>query len=88
MHAWLARATREDLSAGRGAGLWFGAPAVAFAISIAAPRQYQRAMASLDASITQLVHARLEAALARMATAIRPSLSEFDLVRGLTGLGA
>lgn len=88
MHAWLARATREDLSAGRGAGLWFGAPAVAFAISTAAPRQYQRAMTSLDAGITQLVHVRLETALARMTAAVRPSLSEFDLVRGLTGLGA
>lgn len=42
MHVWLARATREDLSAGRGAGLWFGAPAVAFAFATAAPRQYPR----------------------------------------------
>jgi hypothetical protein len=50
--------------------------------------RYLRAMTSLDAGITQLVHARLEAALARMAAAVRPSLSEFDLVRGLTGLGA
>lgn len=88
MHAWLARATREDLSAGRGAGLWFGAPAVAFAIATAAPRQYPRAMTSLDAGVASLVHARLEAALARMTAMVRPSLSEFDLVRGLTGLGA
>ncbi|MGH3546709.1 MAG: lanthionine synthetase C family protein [Pseudonocardiaceae bacterium] len=88
MHAWLARATRGDLSAGRGAGLWFGAPAVAFAIATAAPRQYPQAMTSLDASITQLVHVRLDAALARMAAAGRPFLSEFDVVRGLTGLGA
>lgn len=88
MHAWLARATHEDLSAGHRAGLWFGAPAIAFALSTAAPTQYQRAMASLDVSITQLVHARLETALARMDAAIRPSPSEFDLVLGLTGLGA
>lgn len=88
VHAWLARATREDLSAGRGAGLWFGAPAVAFAVSTATPGQYPRAMASLNAGLTQLVHARLKAAHARMAAAARPSLSEFDLVRGLTGLGA
>ena len=87
-HAWLARATREDLSAGRGAGLWFGAPAVAFAIATAAPEQYPRAMTGLDAGITQLAHARLRTARARMAAAVRPSLSEFDLVRGLTGLGA
>ena len=88
VHAWLARATRENLSAGRGAGLWFGAPAVAFAVAAAAPEQYRRAMTSLDDGVTQLVHARLETARARMATAVRPSLSEFDLVRGLAGLGA
>ncbi|MDQ2881891.1 MAG: lanthionine synthetase C family protein [Actinomycetota bacterium] len=88
VHAWLACAAREDLSAGPGAGLWFGAPAVAFAMSTAAPGQYPRAMKSLDAAIVTLVRARLEVALARLAAAIRPSLSEFDLVRGLTGLGA
>ncbi|MEO7193470.1 MAG: lanthionine synthetase C family protein [Pseudonocardiaceae bacterium] len=88
MHAWLACATREDLSAGRGAGLWFGAPAVAFAIATAAPRQYPQATTILDASVAQLVHARLETAFARITAAVRPSLSEFDLVRGLTGLGA
>src|SRR5258708_24072929 len=36
-HAWLTCATREDLSAGEGAGLWFGAPAVAFAIHTTPP---------------------------------------------------
>ncbi|MGH3977874.1 MAG: lanthionine synthetase C family protein [Pseudonocardiaceae bacterium] len=88
VHAWLARATGEDLSAATGSGLWFGAPAVAFALTVVAPDRYPRAMASLDAAVTQLVHARLDAAHARMAAAARPSLSEFDLVRGLTGLGA
>ncbi len=88
LHAWLACAAREDLSAGPGAGLWFGAPAVAFAVSTAAPGQYPRVMKSLDAAVSTLVRARLEVALARLAAATRPSLSEFDLVRGLTGLGA
>jgi lantibiotic biosynthesis protein len=88
VHAWLARATREDLSAGPGSGLWFGAPAVAFALATATPGQYLRVMTSLDAAVTQLVHTRLQAALVRMAAAVRPSLSECDLVRGLTGLGA
>ncbi|MCW2948942.1 MAG: Lanthionine synthetase family protein [Actinoallomurus sp.] len=89
VHQWLACATREDLSAGPGAGLWHGAPAVAFAISTAAPPgQYPRAMERLDAAVTTLVRTRLDAATARMAAAERPSLGEFDLVRGLTGLGA
>lgn len=89
VRGWLACATREDLSAGAGAGLWFGAPAVAFAVSAAAPPgTYSRAMEALDAAITRLVQARLAAASARMAATLRPSLAEFDLVRGLTGLGA
>ena len=89
VHAWLACATREDLSAGAGAGLWFGAPAVAFALSAAAPPgQYRRAAQALDTAVTRLVGARLDAASARMAAARRPSRAEFDLVRGLTGLGA
>lgn len=88
VHAWLTRATGEGLSVGPGAGLWFGAPAVAFAISTAAPQQYPRAMDSLHSAVQALVHARLDVAHARMAAAARPPLSEFDLVRGLTGLGA
>lgn len=55
---------------------------------LAAPEQYSRAMTSLDTTVTALVHARLDAAHARMAAAARPSLSEFDLVRGLAGLAA
>jgi hypothetical protein len=88
VHPWLARATRENLSGGRGAGLWFGAPALAFTIATAAPDQYRNARARLDAAVTRLVNTRLEAADARIAAARRPSLSEFDLVRGLAGLGA
>jgi lantibiotic biosynthesis protein len=87
--AWLACAAREDLSAGPGAGLWFGAPAVAFATAAAAPPgQCQRALATLDAAVTTLVRARLVAARVRMAAAARPLLAEFDVVYGLAGLGA
>ncbi|MFF3277223.1 lanthionine synthetase C family protein [Streptomyces chrestomyceticus] len=88
VHAWLARATRDDLTAGPGAGLWFGAPALAFALHIAAPGAYPSAMASLDVSLTQLVHTRLEAAHARIDAEQRPSQYEFDLTRGLAGFGA
>jgi lantibiotic biosynthesis protein len=88
VHTWLARATRDSLSGGPSAGLWFGAPAVAFAISMAAPDRYHRALTRLDNAIAALVTARLAAADARMTAAARPSLSEFDLVHGLTGLGA
>jgi hypothetical protein len=88
LYAWLTRAVVEDLSVGPGAGLWFGAPAVAFAIAISSPQRYGQAISRLDTAVADLVQARLHAALARMVAAARPSLSEFDLVRGLTGLGA
>ncbi len=87
LHAWLTRATRDDLSAGPGAGLWFGAPAIAFALVTSAPGTYLGAMSRLDAGIAQLVHTRLDAAHTRIDRGLRPSPNEFDLVRGLTGLG-
>lgn len=88
VHAWLARATRDDLTAGPGAGLWFGAPALAFALHSAAPGTYPGVMADLDKGVNQLVQVRLEAADARIDAHERPSQYEFDLTRGLAGLGA
>ncbi|MFJ2112085.1 lanthionine synthetase C family protein [Streptomyces sp. NPDC087850] len=88
VHAWLARATRDGLTAGPGAGLWFGAPALAFALHLAAPSTYPNALAALDTGVAQLVHTRLKAAHARIDAGRRPSQYEFDLTRGLTGLGA
>ncbi|MGW6454366.1 lanthionine synthetase C family protein [Streptomyces sp. NPDC055078] len=88
VHAWLARATRDDLNAGPGAGLWFGAPALAFALHTAVPGTYPRVMDRLDDGVTHLVRTRLDAAHARMDAGRRPSQYEFDLTRGLTGLGA
>jgi hypothetical protein len=87
-HAWLARAAREQLSAGPGVGLWFGVPAVAFAILAAAPHDYRRAAADLDSAVRDVVRVRLAAANARLGAGVRPLLAEFDLVHGLTGLGA
>jgi lantibiotic biosynthesis protein len=88
-HAWLACATREELSAGTGAGLWYGAPAIAFAVSAAAaPGTAQSARHQLDTAVRALTTTRLETARARINAGKRPALAEFDLVRGLTGLGA
>lgn len=86
--AWLAAATREPLSAGNGAGLWYGAGAVAFALHEAAQGRSLRAKQQLDQSVEKLVRSRLQEAHARIDAAVRPSLREYDLVRGLAGLGA
>ncbi|MDT0377201.1 lanthionine synthetase C family protein [Streptomyces sp. DSM 42041] len=88
VHAWLTRATLDDLSAGPGAGLWFGAPAVGFALHTAAPGRYRGASSSLDTAVADLTCTRLTAAFERMDAHQRPPLYEFDVVRGLTGLGA
>ncbi|MFD7639543.1 lanthionine synthetase C family protein [Kitasatospora sp. NPDC059795] len=88
VHAWLTRATGDGLSAGDGAGLWFGAPAVAFALHSAAPGHYRRALSRLDTAVGDLVDTRLEVAAERMRAARRPSQYEFDLTRGLAGIGA
>ena len=87
-HTWLSLATEDGVSAGPGSGLWFGAPAVAFAITTSAPGQYRSASQALNQAIGDMAKARLEAAYERIDAAARPELSEYDLVRGLTGLGA
>ncbi|MFI0791592.1 lanthionine synthetase C family protein [Micromonospora rubida] len=88
VHTWLRRATADTLNSGSGAGLWFGAPAVTHALTMAMPHARPAALDALDHALDDLVERRLAAAAARLAARARPSLSEFDLVRGLTGLGA
>jgi lantibiotic biosynthesis protein len=89
VRGWLACAVREELSTGPGAGLWYGAPAVAFAMTTAAPPgTCQRAQADLDTAVRRLARTYLAAAQARMGAATRPARREYDLVHGLTGLGA
>ncbi|WP_282793066.1 SCO6880 family protein [Streptomyces sp. CC224B] len=70
------------------AGLFSGAPAVAFALHSADHRAYRPALARLDKWIADLVHARLAAAHRRIDTRQPPRMREYDLISGLTGLGA
>ncbi|MGH3938973.1 MAG: lanthionine synthetase C family protein [Pseudonocardiaceae bacterium] len=89
-HAWLSATGRDDLSAGPNAGLFFGAPTLAFVTHAAAdrPGKLTRALADLDAGTTALTRRRLDEAHARLDRGDRPVLAEFDLLRGLAGLGA
>ncbi|MDG4834108.1 lanthionine synthetase C family protein [Solwaraspora sp. WMMD1047] len=88
VHAWLRRATAHELNNGSGAGLWFGVPAVTHALTTAMPHARPAALDALDHAVADLTRRRLATAEARLAAGARPSVSEFDLVRGLTGLGA
>jgi hypothetical protein len=88
VHAWLTRAAGTGIAGGPGTGLWFGAPAVAFAMAAAAPGHYPGARRALESVIGDMTRARLHAARRRMEADARPPIEEYDLARGLTGLGA
>lgn len=87
---WLAEATSGHITAAPNARLFFGAPALALVVHIAARStgQYRQALAALDDATISVTRASLATAHARMDRAERPKLGEFDLIRGLTGLGA
>jgi hypothetical protein len=87
-HAWLRQAADGGVTDGPRAGLWFGAPAVAFAIAASAPGHYLGASRVLRSVVGDMTRARLRAAHARIDAAARPPLEEYDLVRGLAGVGA
>lgn len=89
--AWLATALGGELSAGDDAGLFLGAPACAFAAHVAArgrPGVLTRALDQLDTSVTELTRHRLSLAHARLDRGDPTEFREYDLMRGLTGLGA
>jgi hypothetical protein len=88
-HAWLTAAVRDELSVGPNAGLYFGAPTLAFVTNAAAnqPGKYERALAQLDASTVIVTRRRLDRAHARIDRGERPLMAEFDVIRGLTGFG-
>lgn len=86
-NAWLAQATREELTAGPGAGLWFGAPAAAFTSQVTRiPSEVTHA--ALDEAVRQVTRRKVHAAHERMDDRQRPSQYEFDVTRGLAGIGA
>lgn len=90
-HAWLAAATSSEITGGPTTGLFFGAPAVAYALHTAnrcAPGRYERALAALGHSITNTTRLRLDQAHARIDRAEPARFAEWDLIYGLTGIGA
>ncbi|WP_052707296.1 lanthionine synthetase C family protein [Streptomyces rubellomurinus] len=90
VHAHLAEALHGGVSAGPGMGLFYGAPAAAYAVHSATigPGSYQRAIQALDEAVATTTRARLTAAHARIDRGLTPEFAEYDLLYGLTGLGA
>ncbi|WP_253837004.1 lanthionine synthetase C family protein [Actinokineospora globicatena] len=89
-HTWLSTAACDDLDGSPSSCLFYGVPALAFLTHAAAEATggYQHAQADLATATRQVTRARLTAAHARIDRGERPALAEFDLIRGLTGLGA
>ncbi|MEW1700089.1 lanthionine synthetase C family protein [Streptomyces sp. NPDC093249] len=89
-HAWLACAASSPVSGGLDSHLFHGAPALAFALNLAAEgtRRYGRALNVLDEHVNASVRRRLDGAHARIDQRQLPALAEFDGIRGLSGLAA
>ncbi|HEX5534310.1 MAG TPA: lanthionine synthetase LanC family protein, partial [Actinomycetales bacterium] len=79
----LAQAVTGGVSAGGNASLFHGAPALEFVLSRAG-----HADRDVRDTVDRIVDARLAAARRRQTSGALPHLAEFDLIRGLTGLGA
>ncbi|HEX5116295.1 MAG TPA: lanthionine synthetase C family protein [Pseudonocardiaceae bacterium] len=85
-HTWVQAATSSQVSAADQAGLFVGAPAIAFILHTAGPR-YERYLPSIDATVASLAHRRVDAALARIQRREPAAFAEYDLLHGLTGIG-
>jgi Lantibiotic modifying enzyme len=89
-HTWLATAVRGEVSAAANANLYFGAPALAYIThrAASASSRYRRVLERLDRATLTVTQARLAEAHQRIDRAEQPSMEEFDLIQGLSGLGA
>ncbi|MFK0223950.1 lanthionine synthetase C family protein [Streptomyces vinaceus] len=89
--AWLTAATRVEVTALDSACLTYGAPALAFVLHAAGADgqdRYRAARDQLDAATSALAHRRVKAAHARIHRGELPAFAEYDLLHGLTGIGA
>lgn len=79
----LARVVKDGVSTGANASLFHGAPALEFVFDRAGYVRHD-----VREAVDRVVAARLAAAHRRQANGMLPHPAEFDLIRGLTGLGA
>ncbi|GIJ52203.1 hypothetical protein Val02_90890 [Virgisporangium aliadipatigenens] len=89
VHEYAKAMTREPVHAHpETTTLFRGAPAVAYALHTAGHPAYAAALARLDHSIEHVTRARLDAAHRRIGRGQIAQAREYDLISGLTGLGA
>ncbi|GAA4603975.1 lanthionine synthetase C family protein [Actinoallomurus liliacearum] len=83
----LEQAVANGVSIAAGASLYYGAPALAYVLAGSGhPRLAQARAVAAEGTATVTRH-RLEAAHRRIDERRQPHYAEFDLIRGLTGLG-
>lgn len=89
-HSWLAEAIGGEISAAGNANLYFGAPALAYITHRAAcsSSRYLRLLDRLDTATLTVTRTRIAAAHQRIGRAESVPMEEFDLIQGLSGLGA
>jgi hypothetical protein len=80
--------TRCPVGANASASLFHAAPAVAFVLHTAAHPAYGAVLAALDQHINDLTAVKLAAARQRIDRGELPRPGEYDLISGLTGVGA
>lgn len=86
-HAALQEATVDGVSVAEGASLYYGAPALAFVLATSDRLSLARARAVAIAGTATVTRHLLERAHRRIDKQQQPAYAEYDLIRGLTGLG-
>ncbi|MEV7970544.1 lanthionine synthetase C family protein, partial [Sphaerisporangium sp. NPDC088356] len=90
-HSWVTAAAGTEISAANDTGLHFGAPAISFILHAAGAdgaARYGEALTAIDTYVTALTHRRVDLAQARIDRGDAPAFAEYDLLHGLTGIGA
>jgi hypothetical protein len=85
--AALRQAVAEGVSVAENASLFYGAPALAIVLAASDQPGIARAKATAAAGAATVTRRRLDAAHRRIDEGRRPQFAEYDLIRGLTGLG-
>ncbi|GGS15135.1 hypothetical protein GCM10010269_62930 [Streptomyces humidus] len=89
LRPWAAAMVKGPIQAAPEAcGLYVGAAAVAYVLSFSHTNTAARALATLDRHVADVTRHRLGQAHARIDRGALPTLGEYDLISGLTGLGA
>ncbi|HET9899376.1 MAG TPA: lanthionine synthetase C family protein [Streptosporangiaceae bacterium] len=83
----LHRATAGGVSIAAGTSLFYGAPALAFVLSATNHPGFAHARAKLADGTAAVARRRLDAAHRRIDRHLQAHYAEYDLIRGLTGIG-